>query len=189
MSRIVIFNKPYGVISQFSPNPPHQTLKDYIDIPGVYPAGRLDTDSEGLLILTDNGKLQATITDPKYQKNKTYLIQVEGIPRQVQLDNLSQGLDLGDFITAPALVKQVMEPDWLWERVPPVRYRKTVPTSWLELTIHEGKNRQVRRMTAKVGLPTLRLVRIAVGGISLGDLLPGQWYEPKRVDFMKDLQK
>lgn len=185
MTKVIVFNKPYGVISQFSPNPPHSTLKDYIKLPGVYPAGRLDTDSEGLLILTNDGKLQAKISDPKYKKFKTYWVQVERNAHAEQLEQLRNGVDLGEFVTAKALVKTIAEPSGLWERVPPVRFRKTVPTSWLELSICEGKNRQVRRMTAKVGLPTLRLVRAAIGGISLDDLQPGQWREMSYLDFIK----
>ena len=185
MARIIIFNKPYGVISQFSPNPPHQTLKDYISIPDVYPAGRLDTDSEGLMILTDDGQLQAKIAEPKYGKLKTYWVQVEGVPDDKQLLALESGIDLGDFITAKAIAKVIEEPDNLWLRNPPIRERKTIPTSWLELSIAEGKNRQVRRMTAKVGLPTLRLIRSAIGGIKLGGLLPGDYYELAYQDFIK----
>lgn len=184
MTRIIIFNKPYGVISQFSPNPPHQTLKDYISVPDVYPAGRLDTDSEGLMILTDDGQLQAKIAEPKYGKLKTYWVQVEGIPDDKQLLTLASGVNLGDFITAKASVKIIEEPDNLWARNPPIRERKTIPTSWLELSITEGKNRQVRRMTAKVGLPTLRLIRSAIGGIKLDGLLPGDYYELAYQDFI-----
>lgn len=184
MTRIILFNKPCGVISQFSPNPPHQTLKDFIPIPSVYPAGRLDTDSEGLLILTDNGKLQEQISDPKYKKFKTYWVQVEGIPTRAQLEMMSNGVNLGDFITAKANVELIDEPN-LWERSPPIRFRKSVPTSWISLSIYEGKNRQVRRMTAKVGLPTLRLVRFSIGGISLDGLESGSFQEIKYSDFIK----
>lgn len=185
MSKVILFNKPYGVISQFSPNPPHPTLKEYIEIPGVYPAGRLDTDSEGLMILTDDGVLQAKISDPKFKKYKTYWVQVEGIANQEQLEQLRQGIDLGDFKAATALVEIIEEPTGLWARTPPVRFRKTVPTSWLQISINEGKNRQVRRMTTKVGLPTLRLVRVAIGGISLADLAPGEWKAVAYLDFIK----
>lgn len=188
MTKVVIFNKPYGVISQFSPNPPHQTLKDYIPIGDVYPAGRLDTDSEGLMILTNNGKLQAQISDPKYKKSKTYWVQVEGIPSDEQLIQLQNGVDLGDFKTSKANVTRINEPK-LWERNPPIRERKLIPTSWLELTICEGKNRQVRRMTAKVGLPTLRLVRVAMGGIRLDDLALGTYREMGYLEFIKQFQK
>lgn len=174
MTKIILFNKPYGVISQFSPNPPHKTLKDFINIADVYPAGRLDTDSEGLMILTDNGKLQSKITEPKYKKNKTYWVQVEGVATSEHIVLLSNGIDLGDFVTSHAHAKIIDEPQ-LWERIPPVRFRKTVPTLWIEISINEGKNRQVRRMTAKVGLPTLRLVRIAIGGIKLASLGLGEY--------------
>lgn len=184
MTKIIVFNKPYGVISQFSPNPPHATLKDYILLPDVYPAGRLDADSEGLMILTDNGKLQAQISDPKYGKQKTYWALVEGTPNASQLRDLQNGIDLGGYITARAQVKVIMPPD-LWERVPQIRYRKTVPTAWLELTIYEGKNRQIRRMTAKVGLPTLRLVRVAIGGLQLGGIKPGQWVQLSYQEFTR----
>lgn len=191
MTKVIIFNKPYGVISQFSPNPPHKTLKDFINIPNVYPAGRLDTDSEGLLILTNDGKLQAKISDPKYKKYKTYWVQVEGKPTEEQLRLLRDGVDLGDFITLPAKVERIIEPSNLWERIPPIRDRKNIPTSWLELSICEGKNRQVRKMTAKVGLPTLRLIRSVVGGIRLNDLklYPGSWIEMGYIEFIKQFQK
>lgn len=185
MTKIILFNKPYGVICQFSPNPPHPTLKEYIQLAGVYPAGRLDTDSEGLLILTNDGKLQALISEPKYKKYKTYWVQVEGIPSEAQLEQLRAGVDLGDFISAPARVRLITEPLDLWERMPPIRERKNIPTSWLELAICEGKNRQVRRMTARVGLPTLRLIRAAIGGIKLADLTPGKWREISSAEFIQ----
>ena len=185
MTKIILFNKPYGVICQFSPNPPHPTLKEYIQLAGVYPAGRLDTDSEGLLILTNDGKLQALISEPKHKKYKTYWVQVEGIPSEAQLEQLRAGVALGDFISAPAKVHLITEPRDLWERTPPVRERKNIPTSWLELAICEGKNRQVRRMTARVGLPTLRLIRATIGGIKLADLAPGKWREISSVEFMQ----
>lgn len=190
MTKVIIFNKPNGVISQFSPSPPHQTLKDYINVPDVYPAGRLDTDSEGLLILTNNGKLQSQISDPKYKKTKTYWVQVEGIPSDEQLQLLANGIDLGDFITTNAIAKRILEPD-IWDRIPPVRFRKNIPTSWIELVINEGKNRQVRRMTAKVGLPTLRLIRVAIGGIRLCDLKLqlGSYCEMGYLEFIKQFQK
>lgn len=178
MSRIVLFNKPYGVVSQFSGDGARPTLKDFIDLPGVYAAGRLDTDSEGLLLLTDDGALQHRITDPRAKQPKTYLVQVEGEPTDSAIADLrAGGLDLGDFRTLPCGVRRVDEPDGLWPRDPPVRFRKSVPTSWLELVLHEGKNRQVRRMTAKVGFPTLRLLRIAIGPWSLDGLAPGEWRE------------
>lgn len=173
MPELLLFNKPYGVICQFSPSPPHACLADYIDAPGFYPAGRLDTDSEGLLLLTDNGALQHRIADPAHKLPKTYWVQVEGVPTGQALLQLEQGVDLGDFVTRPATAR-LIEPPRLWERNPPIRVRQTVPDSWLELTISEGKNRQVRRMTARVGFPTLRLVRVRIGDWSLGKLLPGE---------------
>lgn len=172
MPELLLFNKPYGVICQFSPSPPHQCLADFIDAPGFYAAGRLDTDSEGLLLLTDHGGLQHRITDPAHKLPKTYWVQVEGVPTPGQLSLLATGVDLGDFITLPAEVMHI-DPPILWPRNPPIRERKSVPDSWLQLTIREGKNRQVRRMTARVGLPTLRLVRVRIGDWQLDGLLPG----------------
>ena len=177
MSTLLVLNKPYGVLCQFSDEAGRPTLKDYVAVPGVYAAGRLDTDSEGLLLLTDDGALQHHITDPRYKQPKTYLVQVEGEPDAVALALLRAGLDLGDFRTQPCEARRVTEPDWLWPREPPVRYRKTVPTSWLEIVLREGKNRQVRRMTAKIGFPTLRLLRVAIGPWTLAGLAPGQWRE------------
>ncbi len=177
MSRILLFNKPYGVICQFSRDGLHSTLADYISVPDFYPAGRLDTDSEGLLVLTDDGILQHRITDPKHKHPKTYWVQVEGLPNQLALEMLQRGLELKDGLTLPAYAKLIPEPENLWPRVPPIRERKTIPTSWLELTIREGKNRQVRRMTAAVGHPTLRLIRSAIGEWSLSGLQVGQWRE------------
>lgn len=177
MSRLILFNKPYGVLSQFtdkgSPTK-RQTLSDFIDVPGVYPAGRLDRDSEGLLVLTDDGKLQSHISDPKHKMLKTYLVQVEGRAGQEALNKLRDGVELKDGITRPAEVEPIAEPE-LWLRDPPIRVRKTVPDCWLKLTIGEGKNRQVRRMTAAVGLPTLRLVRWQIGDWHLDELNPGEW--------------
>ena len=175
MPSLILLNKPYGVICQFSPSPPHQCLADYVAIPAVYPAGRLDTDSEGLLLLTDHGPWQARIADPKHKLPKTYWVQVEGEPDDAALDALRRGVDLGDFVTRPADVRRIEEPEGLWPRNPPIRYRASIPTSWLELTLREGKNRQVRRMTAKVGHPTLRLIRARIGDFSLAGLAPGQW--------------
>ena len=174
---LIQFNKPYGVICQFSPSGDKPTLKNFITVPNVYPAGRLDTDSEGLLLLTDDGYLQAIIAEPRHKLPKTYWVQIDGAPGETALQPLRAGLDLGDFVTRPATVRILPTPPPLWERVPPVRVRKHLPTSWLEITIAEGKNRQVRRMTAKVGLPTLRLIRVGIGNWSLGDLLPGEWRE------------
>ena len=175
MPTLLLLNKPYGVICQFSPSPPHQCLADYVGMPGVYPAGRLDTDSEGLLLLTDHGPLQARIADPKHKLPKTYWVQVEREPDDAALASLRKGVDLGDFVTRPAEVRRMAEPEGLWPRTPPIRYRASIPTAWLELTIREGKNRQVRRMTAKVGHPTLRLIRARIGDFDLAGLAPGQW--------------
>jgi 23S rRNA pseudouridine2457 synthase len=175
MSRILLFNKPYGVICQFSRDGMHPTLADYIAVPDVYPAGRLDTDSEGLLLLTDDGKLQHRITDPKHKLPKTYWVQVEGIPDPVALEKLRRGVQLKDGMTLPAEVRLMEGPADLWLRDPPVRFRKEIPTAWLQLTIREGRNRQVRRMTAAVGYPTLRLIRYAIGEWKLDGIAPGKW--------------
>lgn len=177
MSRLILFNKPFGVLSQFTDRgttSTRPTLSDYIDVKGVYPAGRLDRDSEGLLLLTDDGKLQSRIADPKFKLPKTYLAQVEGEPDEQSLDRLRQGLELKDGQTRPADVERIADPD-LWPRDPPIRVRKSIPDCWLQLTIREGRNRQVRRMTAAIGHPTLRLVRSQIGDWSLGDLQPGEW--------------
>ncbi len=174
MAIIVLFNKPFGVVSQFSGEEPEATLAHYINVKDVYAAGRLDKDSEGLLVLTDDGRLQQKIADPKYKKPKTYLAQVEGEVSNESIQLLRQGIELKDGKTLPAEVKVIPEPD-LWPRNPPVRFRKNIPTSWLEITLREGKNRQVRRMTAAAGSPTLRLVRISVGDWSLSGLQPGKW--------------
>lgn len=174
---LIAFNKPFGVACKFSPEPGRKTLADYIDVKGVYPAGRLDTDSEGLLLLTDDGILQARIADPKHKIAKVYWAQVEGSPAQTALDQLRKGVDLGDLTTQPADAKFIAEPKGLWPRDPPIRYRAKIPTTWIELTIREGKNRQVRRMTAKVGFPTLRLVRAAIGRVRVEELELGMWRE------------
>ncbi|MBN9889586.1 pseudouridine synthase [Salipiger abyssi] len=175
---LILFNKPFGVLSQFTDkgtaDSPRATLSDYIDVPKVYPAGRLDRDSEGLLLLTDDGRLQARIAHPKFRKPKTYLVQVEGDPQEAQLAQLRAGVTLKDGPTRPAKLRRLPAPD-LWPRVPPVRFRKTVPDAWLEVTITEGRNRQVRRMVAHVGLPCLRLVRWSVGDWTVTGLAPGEW--------------
>jgi 23S rRNA pseudouridine2457 synthase len=174
---LIAFNKPFGVICKFGPAQGRQTLAKFIALPHVYPAGRLDTDSEGLLLLTDNGALQARITHPKHKLAKIYWAQVEGVPTPAALDALRSGVDLGDVVTLPAEARLIDEPAGLWPRDPPIRHRARIPTSWLELTLREGRNRQVRRMTARVGYPTLRLVRAAIGKVTVADLAPGQWRE------------
>jgi 23S rRNA pseudouridine2457 synthase len=175
MSRILLFNKPYGVVCQFSRDGRHPTLADYIALPDYYAAGRLDTDSEGLLVLTNDGALQHRITDPRHKLAKTYWVQVEGVPDDEALTKLRNGIDLKEFVTQPAEVERINEPASLWPRNPPIRERKSIPTSWLQLIISEGKNRQVRRMTAAVGLPTLRLIRYRIGEWSIDGLAPAQW--------------
>ena len=177
MAKLILFNKPYNVLSQFTDSAGdtvRATLSDFIDVPAVYPAGRLDRDSEGLLLLTDDGRLQARISDPRFKLPKTYLVQVEGAPQEAALERLRQGVQLKDGITRPAKVEQI-DPPMLWPRDPPVRFRKSVPDHWLRLTIREGRNRQVRRMTAAVGLPTLRLVRWSIGDWTLEGIAPGEW--------------
>jgi len=174
---LLAFNKPYGVLCKFMPEPGRPTLADFIRIPHVYPAGRLDHDSEGLLLLTDDGPLQARIADPRHKLAKVYWAQVEGVPTEEALATLRRGVDLGDFTTRPAEVRLIDEPPGLWPRDPPIRFRAKIPTSWVELTLREGRNRQVRRMTARVGFPTLRLVRAQIGRIDLEGLAPGTWRE------------
>ncbi|MBK7461295.1 MAG: pseudouridine synthase [Betaproteobacteria bacterium] len=175
MSTIVLLNKPYGVLSQFTPEGRWRALDEFIPLKGVYVAGRLDADSEGLLILTGDGKLQARIADPKHKLEKTYWVQVEGVPDEVALEKLRAGITLSDFSALPAKVRLIDEPAELWQRDPPIRYRAAIPTSWLEIRIREGKNRQVRRMTAAIGYPTLRLIRAAIGAATLEGLALGQW--------------
>lgn len=175
MSRLILLNKPYGVLTQFTDGQGRPTLADFVAVPKVYPAGRLDADSEGLVVLTDDGGLQSRIADPRHKLPKTYWAQVEGLPSEAALQQLSSGVDLGDFITRPATARCMSEPPDLWARSPPIRYRAAIPTAWIELVLREGKNRQVRRMTAKVGFPTLRLIRWSVGDWTLQGLQPGQW--------------
>ncbi|KIC11400.1 pseudouridine synthase [Leisingera sp. ANG-M1] len=187
MTRLIRFNKPYDVLPQFtdrgSQGSPRATLSDFIDCPSVYAAGRLDRDSEGLMLLTDNGRLQAWISDPKHKMEKTYWVQVEGVPAESALKMLAEGIELKDGKTKPAKVRPIQEPTGLWARTPPVRVRKTVPDSWIELKIREGRNRQVRRMTAAAGHPTLRLIRYAIGAWTLDGLAQGEWddLEPPRI--------
>lgn len=171
---LLALNKPYGVLCQFSDGQGRATLKDYVDVPGVYPAGRLDRDSEGLVLLTNDGRLQARIAEPRYKLAKTYWVQVERKIDDAALAALRRGVMLKDGKTRPATARRIATPD-VWPRDPPVRFRKNVPTSWIELTIHEGRNRQIRRMTAAVGYPTLRLVRIQVGSVALGELSLGRY--------------
>ena len=177
--RLILFNKPFGVLSQFTDKgtegTKRPTLSQFIDEPGFYPAGRLDKDSEGLLLLTDHGPLQARLSHPKYKRPKTYLVQVEGTPDAKALDALRRGVTLKDGPTKPAEVTQIDPPQHLWDRDPPVRFRKTVPDAWLQITLREGRNRQVRRMTAHVALPTLRLIRWQIADWALNDLRPGAW--------------
>lgn len=174
---LIAFNKPFRVMSQFSgADASRNTLADFIDVPNVYPAGRLDFDSEGLLLLTDHGGLAHRISDPRHKLQKTYLVQVEGAPVADQIAALRRGVTLNDGPTLPATARTLdVAPEWIWPRDPPVRYRKTVADAWIELSIHEGRNRQVRRMTAAVGLPTLRLIRVAIGPFALAGLSPGAW--------------
>lgn len=179
MTRLLLFNKPFGVLSQFTDRGSpmaRSTLSDFIKVKGVYPAGRLDRDSEGLLLLCDDGRLQARIADPRFKLPKTYLVQVEGDPQESELERLRQGVRLNDGMTLPAVVNRIEAPD-LWPRDPPIRQRKTIPDNWLRITIREGRNRQVRRMTAFVGLPCLRLVRWSIGDWSVAGIAPGRFEE------------
>jgi 23S rRNA pseudouridine2457 synthase len=173
--KLLLLNKPYGVICQFSPSGERPTLKDFVPITGVYPAGRLDTDSEGLVVLTNDGPLQHHITDPRHKLAKTYLVQVEGVPDEAALTLLREGIQLNDYRAKPAQAVIVDSPAWLWPRVPPIRIRQHIPTAWLQLTLREGRNRQVRRMTAAAGYPTLRLIRYSIGAWTLDGIAPGSW--------------
>jgi 23S rRNA pseudouridine2457 synthase len=177
LARLLLLNKPFGVLCQFSGDGSRPTLKDFVDVPAVYPAGRLDTDSEGLVVLTDDGRLQATVSDPRHKLEKLYWVQVEGTPATAALEALRRGVALRDGPTRPARVRVLPEPAGLWPRVPPIRERRAIPTAWLEIALREGRNRQVRRMTAHVGLPTLRLIRVRVGPWALEGLAPGAWRE------------
>lgn len=177
-NRYIIFHKPYGVLSQFTQeSPKHITLKEYIDVPDVYAVGRLDWDSEGLLLLTNDGQLQHRLAHPRFGHQRTYWAQVERIPDLDAIYKLQSGVEIQDYRTRPAQVRLLLEEPSIVQRIPPIRFRKNIPTAWLEMTLTEGKNRQVRRMTAAVGFPTLRLIRISIGNIQLDDLSPGQWRE------------
>lgn len=172
---LVLLNKPYDVLCQFTDGEGRQTLADFVAVKGIYPAGRLDRDSEGLVVLTDDGSLQAQIADPRHKLEKVYLAQVEGVVGAEAMARLRAGVGLNDGPTLPAKAREVEEPDWLWPRTPPIRVRKSVPDGWVEITLREGRNRQVRRMCATVGLPCLRLIRWRVGDWTLKDLAPGEW--------------
>ena len=183
MPRLILFNKPYDVLTQFTDREGGRlTLKHFIDVPGVYAAGRLDRDSEGLLVLTDSGSLIKRISDPRHKLPKTYWVQVEGVPTEAALERLRLGVVLNDGPTLPAGARLMVEPPGLWPRDPPIRVRAAIPTSWIELSLREGRNRQVRRMTAAVGFPTLRLIRWAVGDWCLEGLGPGQWRDVAKID-------
>ena len=182
MPRILLLNKPHGVICQFTPEGGHRTLKELVPVPHVYPAGRLDTDSEGLVVLTDDGALQAAIADPRHKLEKEYWVQVERVPGEEALHALSRGVELRDGVTLPAVAELMREEPALWPRDPPIRHRAAIPVAWLRLVLREGRNRQVRRMTAAVGHPTLRLVRWRVGPWSLDGIASGEWRETRAID-------
>jgi 23S rRNA pseudouridine2457 synthase len=185
-NRYIIFHKPYGVLSQFTQeSPKHITLKEYIDVPDVYPVGRLDWDSEGLLLLTSDGQLQHRLAHPSFGHQRTYWAQVERIPDLDAIHKLQTGVEIQDYRTRPAQVRLLLEEPSVNERIPPIRFRKSIPTAWLEITLTEGKNRQVRRMTAAVGFPTLRLIRVSIANIQLHDLAPGQWRELTPLELTK----
>ena len=175
MGRVILFNKPFGVLCQFTSDPGTRTLKDFIGVPGVYAAGRLDADSEGLVVLTDDGALQARLSDPRHKEPKTYRVQIEGMPDESALEQLRRGIVLNDGPTRPAAVRIIDEPAGLWPRDPPIRVRRHIPTTWLELILTEGRNRQVRRMTAAIGHPTLRLIRWGIGPWSVDGIAQGSW--------------
>lgn len=185
---LLLLNKPYRVLTQFTSNDGKATLRDFVHAPGMRPAGRLDYDSEGLVLLTSSGPLQTTLADPRWKQDKTYFVQVEGEVTEAALAGLRRGVKLNDGMTLPAHAERMDEPSWLWPRDPPIRFRKAIPTDWMKLTIREGRNRQVRRMTAAVNLPTLRLIRWSVGPWSLQGLAPGEWRQVDAAEIKKFMQ-